>query len=72
MLYHNKFSLILSIFIIFSFNMAFAETNEGPKIVFEQKDYEFGNIKEGEKIKHTFRVFNRGDKILEIRRVSPD
>lgn len=72
MLNYFKISLLLAVFVIFSLNTALAETNAGPKIVFEQKNYDLGNIREGENIKHTFRVFNRGDKLLEIKRVSPD
>jgi hypothetical protein len=57
---------------LFAISLAFAQAEEGPKIEFLEKEYDFGDVMEGEKIKHTFKVYNRGDRLLQIKRVSPD
>lgn len=41
-----------------------------PELVFEEQFYDFGQIKKGQKPKHTFAFFNRGTAPLEIDMVS--
>ena len=43
----------------------------GPRILFENKSHHFKEVEEGTYLRHTFRVFNRGDSQLNIDRVSP-
>ena len=41
----------------------------GPKIVFQEKEYNFGTVVQGEKVKHNFVVTNNGDDTLKISNV---
>jgi hypothetical protein len=43
----------------------------GPRIVIEEKSFDAKEVKEGEVIEHTFIVNNKGEEVLEIRKVSP-
>jgi hypothetical protein len=42
-----------------------------PKLVIEATEHNFGVVKEGVKIAHTFKIKNEGDANLEIVRVAP-
>ena len=46
-----------------------AET--GPKMVVEDRIFNFGEIWEGQIVEHAFSVQNLGDQPLEIRRINP-
>ena len=72
MVNYSGMSLALILFMLFSSNMTFAQAEEGPRIEFDNRTHDYGTVIEGEKIRHTFRVFNKGDRILQIKRVSPD
>ena len=61
--------LILLYFSIFS--ASWAQEHEGPRIFLKEKSFIFGDVNEGEVIEHTFKVFNKGDKTLEIKKVTP-
>jgi hypothetical protein len=50
---------------------ALAQVTVGPVMVMEEKSFDFKEVKEGEVIKHAFRVMNKGDQNLEIRKVQP-
>ena len=63
---------IFALFTVFLINLVSAQADEGPKIVFSETEYDFGHVMEGENIKHTFKVYNQGDRLLQIKRVSPD
>jgi len=52
-------------------NWVFAQETKGPKIVIKELVHDFKDVKEGEAIEHTFRVFNKGDETLEITKVKP-
>jgi Protein of unknown function (DUF1573) len=41
----------------------------GPKIVFQEKEYDFGTAVQGERVKHNFVVTNNGDDTLKISNV---
>ena len=43
----------------------------GPKMVLKERDFDFGEVKQGEVITHTFEVLNQGDEMLKIKKVSP-
>ena len=40
-------------------------------MVLKEREFDFGEVKEGEVIEHSFSVFNQGDAPLEIVRVKP-
>ena len=42
-----------------------------PVIEVEEPTYDFDQVTEGETVKHDFRVFNRGNKPLDIKKVKP-
>ncbi len=42
-----------------------------PVIHLEEPTYRFDQVSQGEVVKHEFRVFNRGDAPLEIKKVKP-
>jgi hypothetical protein len=62
---------ILFFFLAFLGNLVFAQETKGPRIVIREPERDFKDIREGETLEHTFRVFNEGDQILEIREVKP-
>lgn len=43
----------------------------GPKLVLQQSEYDFGDIKQGEKVSHVFVLTNRGGDLLKINSVRP-
>ena len=48
-----------------------AQELRGPKMVLEEQVFEFKEVKEGDVITHSFKVFNHGDEMLRILRVRP-
>ena len=44
---------------------------EGPAIEIDAPTHDFGQVTEGEIVKHDFRVLNRGRTTLEIKHVKP-
>jgi hypothetical protein len=50
---------------------AAGEKEAVPVIEVEGASYDFRQVKQGEVIKHDFRVFNRGKASLEIKNVKP-
>jgi hypothetical protein len=46
-----------------------APETEKPKIVFDQKDFDFGEVEAGEKIEHIFAFRNEGEGTLTIHKV---
>jgi hypothetical protein len=49
--------------------LAKAPETEKPKIVFDQKDFDFGEVEAGEKIEHVFAFRNEGEGTLTIQKV---
>ena len=47
------------------------ERQAAPVIEIETPIYHFGQVNQGEVIKHDFRVFNRGNALLKIKSVKP-
>jgi hypothetical protein len=43
----------------------------GPRIVIKERFFDAKEVKEGEVIEHAFTVYNKGDEVLQIRKVSP-
>ena len=48
-----------------------AQEPSGPKMVFEETDFDAGQVLQGEIIEHAFTVRNSGDQALEIHKVNP-
>jgi len=63
--------LACAFFSAFFAHFALAREIQGPKMVLEELKFDFGEVKEGEVVSHTFRVLNQGDQPLEIRKVKP-
>jgi len=49
----------------------FAGAADGPVIRADQTIHTFSTVFEGEKLSHTFTVFNRGTGVLHIKKVRP-
>ena len=45
------------------------ETAPGPSLVVNERAFDFKEVEEGSTVKHAFHVSNKGDQVLEIRRV---
>jgi len=46
-------------------------TVSGPKLFIKERSFDFGQVKEGSSAEHTFRVQNKGDQVLQIKKVKP-
>ncbi len=44
---------------------------QGPKLFMEESQFDFGNVKQGKVLEHTFMVMNQGDQPLVIKKVKP-
>ena len=47
------------------------ETVSGPVMVIKEPSFDFKEVKVDVTVEHTFRVLNKGDKVLEIKKVKP-
>ena len=63
--------LTVLLFFTLSGHFVLAQELRGPKIVLKEQMFDFGEVKEGDTIDHTFQVFNKGDQTLEIKNVKP-
>jgi hypothetical protein len=48
-----------------------AQEKKGPDASLTEREFDFGEVKQGEVIRHTFKVINQGDETLTIEKVSP-
>jgi len=62
---------LLVMYPVFGAVAALAQMTAGPMMVIEEKSFDFKEVKEGEVLKHAFRVLNKGDQNLEIKKVQP-
>lgn len=62
---------VLLSFFAFCAHATLSEAAPGPKMVVKQDTFNFGEVKEGKVIEHTFKVLNEGDAKLEIKNVRP-
>jgi hypothetical protein len=46
-----------------------ARVHTGPKIEIKEKQYDFGQVVQGQQVVHAFEVRNIGDEVLEIEKV---
>jgi hypothetical protein len=61
----------LVLIILAGFTQAAEEEKALPAIEIERSTHDFGQVSQGEVVKHDFRVFNRGTAPLEIKSVKP-
>jgi hypothetical protein len=54
-----------------SFSSSPAQPPSGPSIVLPERSFDFREVKEGEAVEHTFRVLNKGNQPLEVKKVNP-
>ena len=54
-----------------SAGFSLAKEDAAPVIEVDQATYDFKEVSQGEIVKHDFRVFNRGEGSLEIKKVKP-
>jgi len=45
--------------------------SSGPRIWIEAKEFDLKEVEEGTVVTHAFKVLNKGDQTLEIKRVNP-
>jgi len=57
--------------ILFAVSTGLSGAQEGPVIEIDAPTHDFGQVTEGEIVKHDFRVLNRGGTALEIKHVKP-
>ncbi|MDO9527637.1 MAG: hypothetical protein Q7J27_00585 [Syntrophales bacterium] len=62
---------LLFVYLFFGAVTALAQSTVGPMMVMEEKSFDFKEVKEGDVLKHAFRVLNKGDQNLEIKKVQP-
>jgi hypothetical protein len=70
----KKFGLaiLIPIFhLVFFIYSGMAQEVKGPKMVIRDPVFDFKEVKEGEVLDHTFKVFNQGDQDLVIKKVKP-
>ncbi len=65
----GAFLLIVCLFLCLPAGLA--QQAAGPKMTIDEKLFDAKEVKEGEIIEHVFTVKNKGDEVLEIRKVNP-
>ncbi|SDC67277.1 Protein of unknown function [Algoriphagus faecimaris] len=66
----KKLGLIFSVFVLLFSTQAFAQSENGPVISFKEKSIDFGDLKQGDKVSHTFELTNTGTAPLVISNVA--
>lgn len=59
-------ALLLAASVLVPHYLAFADQTGTPNIQFDAQTFDFGNVDEGARINHTFKVMNKGDSLLKI------
>lgn len=65
------FGLTILILILTYGDFALANQGRAPKMVLKEQGFDFGEVKQGEVITHTFEVLNQGNEMLKIENVNP-
>ncbi len=63
--------LVLLLVFCLSVTVCAEETVSGPVMVIKEPSFDFKEVKADVTVEHTFRVLNKGDKVLEIKKVKP-
>jgi len=67
-----RYIFFVVILMVFHSSTILAQQQEaGPRIVVEENWFDARQVKEGDIIGHTFKVFNKGDSVLNIKDVKP-
>ena len=66
-----KFLLIIIVLLVIPWPAYPQDIKQGPLMVLQEGEFNFGQVKEGSSITHDFVVMNLGDETLEIKKVSP-
>lgn len=64
-------SLYSLAFLLALISSSFAEAPSGPSIVLPERSFDFKEVEEGKTVEHSFKVLNKGNEVLEIRKVNP-
>ncbi len=67
----SMIGLVLIFLFAFCGHPDMSEGAPGPKMSIKERAFNFGDVKEGDIIEHTFTVVNEGDAELEIKAVKP-
>jgi hypothetical protein len=62
---------LLALFFNAHLSVAWAQKATGPRMVLKEKSVDYKDVDEGEIIEHVFKVFNKGDQPLQIKKVKP-
>ncbi len=68
------FGVVCSLIFILLFAMADTRAEEGkdgPVMVIPESIFDFKEVKEGTLLEHSFRVYNKGNGVLTIKRIKP-
>ena len=65
------FGLTILALMLMCGHFALADQAGAAKMVLKERNFDFGEVKEGEVITHTFEVLNQGDEMLTIEKVNP-
>jgi hypothetical protein len=58
--------------VLLGFCLALPISSEAaPQALIEEQSFDFGELKEGAVVAHTFAVFNKGSELLEILQIKP-
>ena len=69
---NSIFKTFLAMLIFMSIPLsAYSQDKQGPRMVIQEREFDFGQVKQGSRITHSFNILNRGDETLEIKKVSP-
>ena len=66
-----KSFLVILILLVIPWSALSQAVKKGPRLVLQEKVFDFGTVSEGEVIEHAFKVLNDGDQDLKIIRVKP-
>jgi len=63
---------LLILMVLFTTTCLWAgDISNAPVIVIPEKVFDFKEVKEGTVLEHIFKVYNKGNKVLNIKRVKP-
>jgi len=62
--------LLLFILVMTSWPAFSQDTQKAPQLVLNEREFDFGKVKEGSGITHEFSVQNKGNATLQIKKIS--
>jgi Protein of unknown function (DUF1573) len=65
----KAFFVLPTLFFIFLADPAGVLAGSGPKIVIDEKIFDFKEMIEGQRVEHVFKVVNQGDQPLELQKI---